>query len=219
MGSSAAVAVAATVAISSLQGITLSKREVYDISFEAEKDVHGTPSGVDNAIAMHGSAIVFRRGQVKRIKLESEVPLVVGDTGVRRNTGEWVAKVRERREKHKETVDPIIRLIGKISMKGVQLLRRGCLRELGELMDINQGLLDALGVSTQALSNLIFAARRAGAYGAKLTGAGGGGCMIALTSRDKSSVVADAIRDAGGTPIITEVSMEGVKIERASEEA
>ncbi len=213
MGSSAAVAVAATVAISSLQGIILSKKEIYDISFEAERDVHRTPSGVDNAIATHGSAIVFRRGQVKRIKLSSDIPLVVGDTGVRRNTGEWVARVRERKERFKEMVDPIIRSIGKISMRGAQLLRRGSLRDLGELMDINQGLLDALGVSTQALSNLIFAARGVGAYGAKLTGAGGGGCMVALTSRDKGSAVADAIKSAGGTPIITGISMEGVRIE------
>ncbi|MBS7287610.1 MAG: mevalonate kinase, partial [Candidatus Freyarchaeota archaeon] len=217
--SSAAVAVAATAAISSLHGISLSKREIYDISFEAEKDVHETPSGVDNAIATYGSAIVFRRGRVRRIKIDEDIPFVLGDTGVRRSTKDWVAKVRERRERCKEAIDPIIRLIGRIAMKGAYLLREKNLEELGELMDINQGLLDALGVSTQALNSLIFAARSAGACGAKLTGAGGGGCMVALTPKERSNTVADAIRNAGGIPIITSISREGVRFEARLKEA
>lgn len=213
MGSSAAVAVAATAAISSLFGITLSKREICDISFEAEKDVHGTPSGVDNTIATYGSAIIFRRGKMRRIEVKGEVPFVVGDTGVKRSTKDWVAKVRGRRERCRDLVDPVIKLIGKISLKGARLLMEGRLPELGELMDLNQGLLDALGVSTRELSNLIFAARSAGAYGAKLTGAGGGGCMIALTAAETSSKVARAIQVAGGIPITANISMDGVRID------
>lgn len=217
MGSSAAVAVAATAAISSLFGITLSKKEICDISFEAEKDVHGTPSGVDNTIATYGSAIIFRRGgKMRRLEVKGEVPFVVGDTGVKRSTRDWVAKVRGRRERCRDLVEPMIKLIGKISLKGARLLMDGKLPELGELMDLNQGLLDALGVSTRELSNLIFAARSAGAYGAKLTGAGGGGCMIALTATETSNKVARAIQAAGGIPIMANISMDGVRIEASA---
>lgn len=214
LGSSAAVSVASTAAISHLYGMSLSMKEIYEVSFEAEKEVHGTPSGVDNAIATYGSAILFKRGRIRRVKVDVDVPLVIGDTKVRRSTGDWVARVRDRKERHMKIVEQIIRAIGRISVEGLRLLREGRLREVGELMDVNQGLLDSLGVSTYALSNLIFAARGAGAYGAKLTGAGGGGCMVALASREKIDAVADAIENAGGSPLITGISMEGVRIEK-----
>jgi len=213
MGSSAAVSVAATAAIYLCFGLEPNKDEIFAVSFEAEKTVHGTPSGIDNAIATYGGALLFKRKKITQIKLTKRIPFVIGDTGVKRSTGEWIARVRMRRERQKPIVDAIIKTIGKISIKGSMLLKEGRLKDLGELMDINQGLLEALGVSTEALNRLILAARNAGAYGAKLTGAGGGGCMVALSSQDGIKRVAKGIRGAGGKPIPANVSLEGVKIE------
>jgi mevalonate kinase len=216
LGSSAAVSVAIATAINACLNLDLSKSEISDIAFEAEKIVHGTPSGIDNTIATYGSIILYKKGAIKPVKIKSRIPLVVGDTGIERNTAEWVRKVRLRRERQSKVVTPIINSIGKLVMESLKFLDKNDLPALGELMDINQGLLEAIGVSTFELNKLISVARKNGAYGAKLTGAGGGGCMIALSPKTKQKQIADAILKAEGKPIITNISQEGAKIEKKS---
>jgi mevalonate kinase len=97
-----------------------------------------------------------------------------------------------------------------LSRQFIDALKSDALNRLGELMDINQGLLMAIGVSHEALDRLVYAARENGALGAKLTGAGGGGCMIALATLDGRERVSEAIRRAGGTPIIAKKADQGV---------
>ncbi|MEM3586654.1 MAG: mevalonate kinase [Candidatus Jordarchaeaceae archaeon] len=213
LGSSAAVSVATAMALNACLGLNLSKSEISKIAFEAEKLVHGTPSGIDNTIATYGSVILYKKGAIKPVEIKSKIPLVIGDTGVGRNTAEWVRKVKLRRDRQSGIVDSIINLIGRLVMESLELLEKNDLPGLGELMDINQGLLDAIGVSTLELNKLITVARKNGAYGAKLTGAGGGGCMIALSSEERQEKIADAILKAEGKPLITNISPEGVKIE------
>lgn len=217
LGSSAAVSVAMTTAINACLNLNLSKSEISDVAFEAEKIVHGTPSGIDNTIATHGSIILYEKGVIKPVEIKSSIPLVIGDTGVERNTAEWVRKVRLRRDRQRNVVIPIINSIGKLVMESLKFLDKNDLEALGELMDINQGLLEAIGVSTFELNKLINVARLNGAYGAKLTGAGGGGCMIALSPKTKQKQIANAILEAGGKPIITNISQEGAKIEKESQ--
>jgi mevalonate kinase len=214
LGSSAAVSVATAAAANACLNLNLSKSEISNIAFEAEKFVHGTPSGIDNAIATHGSIILYKKSTIKPVKIKSRIPLVIGDTGVERSTAEWVKKVRLRRDRQSKVVTPIINSIGKIVMESLKFLDKNDLPALGELMDINQGLLEAIGVSTFELNKLISVARTNGAYGAKLTGAGGGGCMIALSLKTKQKQIADAILKAEGKPIITNISQQGVRIEK-----
>jgi len=215
LGSSAAVAASVAAAVSKLLGITLSKEEIFKLAYEAERLVHGTPSGIDPAIATYGGALLFRRDEgFEPLQVEADVPLVVGNTEVQRSTGELVSLVRKRRDKYPAIMEPIIKLGGKITREAVKALGRGNLQVLGELMNINQALLSALGVSSEALERLIYAARDAGAFGAKLTGGGGGGCMIALTSGDKLKQVANALKRAGGTAFVARKTDKGVKIER-----
>jgi mevalonate kinase len=102
-------------------------------------------------------------------------------------------------------------MIGSFSKKGEILVNKKDYVSLGKLMNVNHGLLDALGVGTSELSALVYAARNAGAYGAKITGAGGGGCMVALT--DSPVEVASAIENAGGRAIISHFNSSGVKQE------
>ncbi len=214
LGSSAAISVATAAAVGRLlSGENLPKEMVCEIAYEGERIVHGTPSGIDNHISTYGGALRYERGKgFERFKVE-ELPLIIGDSGRRRSTGALVAKVRRLWERHREVVDAIIDAIATLSEEGYKALREGNLKRLGELMDIDHGLLSALGVSTPELDRMIYAARSAGALGAKLTGAGGGGCIIALVEQPDRGRVAEAIRRVGGRPLRAGFTDIGVEVE------
>jgi len=214
LGSSAAVAAATAMATSKILNIELSKEKIFQITYDSERLIHGTPSGIDPAIATYGGVLLYQRGKgLTHLKIEGEIPLVVGDTGVERSTGELVAKVRRLRERYPVLVDALIELGGELTSTAVDALRRNDLQSVGELMNMNHSLLSAIGVSHELLDRLVHAARRAGALGAKLTGAGGGGCMIALASPETLERVASAIEQAGVTAFVARKAEEGVRIE------
>ena len=214
LGSSAAVAAAVVAAVSRLLDVTLSKEEAFRIAYEAERFVHGTPSGIDPAISTHGGVLLFRKYRgFTPLDVKEEIPLVIGDTGMERSTGELVAMVRKRRKQYPSIIDHIIKTGGEIALRAVEALETGDLRTLGELMNFNQALLYTIGVSNESLERLVYAARKAGALGAKLTGAGGGGCMIALCLPEKTEPVAEAIERAGGTAFVARKTGEGVRVE------
>jgi len=214
LGSSAAVAAATAFAVSHVLGAKISREEIFHIAYEAERFVHGTPSGIDPTVSTYGGVILFRKDKgFSPIKVEGDIPLVVGDTGIERSTGEMVAGVRERKEHYASIINPLIKTGGKIALSAAEALEKGDLNTLGELMDINHSLLSAVGVSNEALERLVYVARKAGALGAKLTGAGGGGCMVALSPSNRLKRVAEAIERAGGKAFIARKSDEGVKIE------
>jgi len=216
LGSSAAVAAAVTAAVGALLNVKLSKETVFRISYEAEKIVHGTPSGVDPAISTFGGSLLFQMDTgFKPLDVKADVPLVIGYTGVERSTRAQVAKVRDLKSKYPRVVEPMMRVAREIVLRAIDALKEGDLETLGDLMNINHALLYGLGVSDESLEWLIRAARKAGALGAKLTGAGGGGCMIALAENGRLEEVFEAIQRAGGMPFIARKTDEGVKIERA----
>jgi len=215
LGSSAAVVAAVAKAISHLLDVELSREDIFNITLESERLVHGTPSGIDPTVATYGGVLLFQRGKrFKRINVKGDIPLIVGNTEVERSTGELVSMVRQRREKHPLIIDPLIKAGGKIALNAVNALENHDFTVLGELMNINHALLCAVGVSTFSLDKLVYAAREAGAYGAKLTGAGGGGCMIALSPPNKAKQITKAIESAGGKAFAAKKSNEGVRIER-----
>ncbi len=216
LGSSAAVAVATIGAVSKLLGLELTNEEIGKLGHRVELLVQGASSGIDPTVSTIGGFIHYERGNFEYLPFV-DLPVVVGYTGSSGSTKELVAMVRETYEEMPEIVEPILLAMGKVVEKARETLLSGVegekkLLRLGELMNINHGLLDALGVSTKKLSELVYAARTAGALGAKITGAGGGGCMYALAP-EKQSEVATAITIAGGTPMITEISREGLRIE------
>jgi len=214
LGSSAAVAAATAMAVAKILGVELSKEEIFRITYEAERVVHGTPSGVDPAIATFGGTILFQMDTgVKPLEAKMDIPLVIGDTRVSRSTRDLVARVREKRKRFPLIVDPILRSGRQIVLRAIEAIRQGDIRTLGELANINHALLCAIGVSSESLEWLITNARKAGALGAKLTGAGGGGCMIALAEPDRLEVIAEAIQRAGGTPYVARKTDHGVRIE------
>lgn len=215
LGSSAAVAAAVTAAVSALLNVKMSKEDVFRISYEAEKIVHGTPSGVDPAISTFGGTLLFQMDTgFKPLEVETDVPLVIGDTGIERSTRVQVAKVRNVKDKYPRIVEPMMRAAREIVLRAIDALKEDDLETLGDLMNINHALLYGLGVSDESLERLINAARKAGALGAKLTGAGGGGCMIALAENENLEQVLEAIQRAGGRPFIARKTDEGVRVER-----
>jgi mevalonate kinase len=214
LGSSAAVAAAVAAAVGALLNVKMSKEDVFRIAYEAEKIMHGTPSGVDPAISTFGGAMLFQIDTgFKPLDVKADFPLVIGNTGVERSTKTQVSKVRSLRDKYPQIVELMMRTAREIVLRAVEALREGDLETLGELMNINHALLYGLEVSDESLEWLINAARKAGALGAKLTGAGGGGCMIALANKDKVENVLDAVQRAGGNAFIARKTAEGVRIE------
>ena len=214
LGSSAAVAVATAASAGRVLDLNPSKEEIYRMAYEAEKVIHGTPSGIDPAISTYGGTLMYRRGEgVQPLALKVELPLVIGNTGLSRSTGDLVAGVRRLKEKYPSLVEPILKIGGKITAEAVKALETENLEALGNLMNMNHGLLSAVGVSSLPLERLVYAARMAGALGAKLTGAGGGGCMVALTEAGALGKVARAIEEAGGEAFTATTAKEGVRIE------
>jgi len=214
LGSSAAVAVASAAAVSQLLGLKLSKDDVFRFAYDAERLIHGTPSGIDPAISTYGGVLQYVRDRgTTHLNVGLDLQLVIGNTGVARSTGKLVGMVRELREKHSSVFDPILEASERIVCEAGKALESGDLETLGELMNIDQGLLSAVGVSNDVLERLIYAARGAGAYGAKLTGAGGGGFMVALTPKNRVEDVVRAIEDAGGLAFAAGKAEEGVRIE------
>jgi mevalonate kinase len=215
LGSSAAVVAAATAAAGALLDMKLSKEDIFRIAYEAEKIVHGTPSGVDPAISTFGGSILFQMDTgFKPLDVKAEIPLVIGDTGVERSTRIQVEKVRNIMEKYPRIIESIMKAAREIVLRAIDAFKENDLETLGALMNINHALLYGIGVSDESLEWLTNAARKAGALGAKLTGAGGGGCMIALSKDEKLEQVQEAIQRAGGRPFIARKTDEGVRIER-----
>ena len=210
MGSSAAVATATAAAVTGLLNDNLVTMEVAEIAYAAEKLTRAKASGIDSAITTFGGTILFQKGMIKNVPINQELVLVVGDTGRESNTNELLDKV----SKHIE--DPMMAhsmfSIGALVRKANGALMSGNPLEIGKMMDMNHMFLRNLGVSTQTLENLVNAAKEAGAFGAKLTGAGGGGCVIALT--DNPAEVAGAMKRAGATKAFkAQTNQEGVRIE------
>lgn len=214
LGSSAAVAAATATAVSRLLGVEMALEEIFRTACEVERFVHGTPSGIDPAISTYGGVLLFYRDRGSTpLDVKVDIPLVVGDTGIERSTGEMVTRVRERRERYPSVINPIIETGGKLALRAVEALKEGDLVTLGELMNINHAMLSAMGVSNEPLDRLVHAARKAGALGAKLTGAGGGGCMVALAPPDGLERVVSAIEGKGGTAFVGGKTDEGARIE------
>jgi len=215
LGSSAAVCVATAAAVGELFDGNLSREEISNFAYEGEKVIHGTPSGVDNNVSAFGGLLKYERGSgIERLNLETCPTFVVGNTRRKRSTRMMVESVRALRERNPEMVDEIIDSMANISREGLSALQGGDLKRLGDLMNINHGLLSALGVSTLKLEALVHAARKEGALGAKLTGAGGGGCMIALVEEERASRVEKAIRRKRGDSMKVTLTGEGVKTRR-----
>lgn len=213
-GSSSAVTIAVLRALSELFGIDISNEELFKLSHNTVLKVQGVGSGFDLAAAIWGGTVYFRAGGSEIIPLAvSDLPLSVGYTGIKADTPALVQQVADLHTRHANLTDRVFDTISGIVQEAKDALESVDLLRLGELMNINQGMLDSLGVSSPELAKLIFAARHAGATGAKLSGAGGGDCMIALSSVQNKAGIEEAIENAGGKVLRVSTGAQGVRRE------
>jgi mevalonate kinase len=214
LGSSAAIGVAMSSALSKSLGVKLNRDQISKIALESEKHFHGHPSGIDNLISTEGGLIVFRRNEgFLPVQTSARLRLVIGMTDVERSTAEQVAKVAATVKEHRDVGQLLLHCIGHLTIETVGALREGKVDAVGRLLSLNHWLVNALGVSHPLLDRLVYASLKAGALGAKLTGAGGGGCMIALVNDETESAVVEAIKSEGCTPLPAKLSKAGVQIE------
>jgi mevalonate kinase len=185
LGSSAAVVVAAIDAATRELGVELDRAELAERAYQVEYAVQdGDASRADTFCCAMGGAVRVEGDDCRQIPAP-DLPFVIGYDGGAGDTGRLVAGVRSLREEYDFARDTVA-AIGDLVRQGEAALEAGDVAELGRLMDFNHGLLTAIGVSSRSLDAMVWAARDAGAMGAKLTGAGGGGCIVALDETDET---------------------------------
>lgn len=193
LGGSAALAVAIVRALDIHYRLGLSDEEVNQLAFQSEQVAHGSPSGIDNTMATYGKPLIYRMGDpplVEPLNIPEPLSLVVAMTHTEGLTAKTVQTVREARERQPQLYEKIFDNIDALVLQAVTAVQENDQATLGELMNVCQGLLNALQVSTPEIERLIGIARRAGALGAKLTGGGGGGAVIALCDGNAQDVQA-----------------------------
>lgn len=204
LGSGAATSVAIIRALAYRFNAALENEQVSEIAFKVEQLHHGTPSGIDNTVIAFETPLYYVRKQVHRpISLGNPLYMVLGHCGVSSHTATVVNALRERMLANPEPHRALFKQIGTLVEQGFLALKSGDVELIGTLMDTNHGYLQELGVSIDPLDKLVAAARSAGALGAKLSGAGAGGFMIAAVSETTTEVVAEALRDAGALHTLT----------------
>jgi len=194
LGSSAALSVAVSRVLAEASGERPSRRRLGDIAHAMERCFHGTPSGLDHACSLSAGLISYRKAPGREhgsaTLLSPSVPLELAIllVGARRPARTTIAELRVRKERWPERYARIFREIGRISAEGREAIEEGMLEGLGDAMNVNHGLLSALGLSSSALDAAVHGLRQAGALGAKLTGAGGdGGAVVGLFSSRKQA--------------------------------
>src|SRR5689334_8118044 len=207
LGSGAAVTVALTRALASHLNYLITDEQINAFAYEIEKLYHGTPSGIDNTVVTYARPVCFIKSQPMEIfKVGEPFTIVIGDTGLSAPTKESVGDVRKLWEVDQQKWEDVFDQVGKIAEQARITIESGKWEMLGELMNKNHSLLQEMTVSSPELDQLVQAARNAGALGAKLSGGGRGGNMIALVEPERAEAVAASLKEAGAqNTIVTQV--------------
>ena len=206
LGSGAAVSVAALRAMSGFLGHLLDDEQVNTLAFQVEKAYHGTPSGIDNTVVTYARPIYFvRERPFELLKVAAPFTLVIGDSGIPSPTASAVAGVRARWQAKPRPYEALFDEVAAVVNAARQVIETGAPEKLGPLMDENHRLLQKIGVSSPELDRLVEAAKQAGAWGAKLSGGGQGGNMLALAAPEQAVTIAAALTQAGAVRTIVSV--------------
>jgi mevalonate kinase len=207
LGSGAAVTVALVRALSAQLNYSMTDEEVNAFTYEIEKLHHGTPSGIDNTVVTYAKPVYFVKGQpIETFNVGQPFTIVIADTGVSAPTKESVGDVRRLWINDKSRYETVFDKIGEVSFTARRAIEAGKPELLGDLMNENHVLLQKLTVSSPELDHLVEVAQNAGALGAKLSGGGRGGNMIALVEPGIAEAVSLSLKEAGAkNTIITQV--------------
>jgi mevalonate kinase len=215
LGSGAAVSVAVVRALSEFLGQSLPDERVSALAYEVEKLHHGTPSGIDNTVITYANPVYFVKScPIETFHVAAPFTIVIGDTGIHAPTKESVGDVRRLWQADSPRWEKVFDSVGEIARQARRLIESGDIPAFGPLMDENHRLLQEMTVSCPELDQLVEAARRAGALGAKLSGSGRGGNMIALVRPEQAEEIAQALRSGGALrTIITTIQKSQEKDE------
>lgn len=212
VGASAASCVAIARALNEEFSLKLTDEKINSIAFEGEKGYHGEPSGLDNTVSTFGGLIRFEKGaqqQMAHMSIQNPIEIVMGDSGLVTNTKAAVDGVRQRREQNPKKFEDIFKRAEQLADKARDAVELNRASDIGRYMNENHRLLQEIGVSCDKLDFMVTLARRAGAAGAKLTGGGLGGYMVALTpGKDKQNRVAEALEKEGFRVLRTKIGVE-----------
>lgn len=204
MGSGAAISISIIRAVSAFLGIHLSLAEISDLAYEVEKIHHGNPSGIDNSVITYKKPVYYiRNASIEFLDIKQSTHWVIADTGEKTPTLETVSAVRNLFEKDPDHYSTIIQKIGQITQEARTALVEGEISLLGHLINKNQKYLSQLEVSSPKLEKLIEISLSSGAAGAKLSGGGRGGQVIAITKEDQLEHLEDSLLHAGAVNVIT----------------
>ncbi len=215
LGASAASSVAIARAVAEELNMKIKDEQINQIAYEGEKAYAGTPSGIDNTAATFGGLLWFKKNMgggsdnIERLHIREPIDIIIGSTGIVANTKAMVEGVTVRKNSNPQKYDPLFTRAEELAFEAKKALLDFDLRKVGELMNENHRLLQEIEVSHHTLDYLVEIAKKHGAYGAKLTGGGGGGCMTALTpGKDLQTKVAEAIKNEGYEVLRTRIGVE-----------
>ncbi|UCD26307.1 MAG: mevalonate kinase [Candidatus Bathyarchaeota archaeon] len=215
IGASAASSVAIARAIAKEFEMDLSDGRINEAAYEAEKAYAGNPSGIDNTAATYGGLIWFKKNlsggpnTIEKLNIREPVEIIIGNTGIVADTKEMVAGVAARKKNNPKKYNPLFKQAEGIAFPARKALEEFNLKKVGKLMNENHHLLRKIEVSCKELDYLVTLAREQGAFGAKLTGGGGGGCMVALTPRKElQEAVATAMEKEGFKVLRTKIGIK-----------
>ena len=204
VGASAANCVSLARAVNDEFNLGWDDEKINNAAYEGEKGYHGTPSGIDNTASTFGGLVYFVRNleggpnTIETIKLEKPIELVIASSGMTANTAVVVGDVRKKKEENPEWFEGVVKEYQEIIKKGREALENMELEQVGQLMDTNHELLQKITVSNNVLDKMVKIAKDNGALGAKVTGTGRGGNIIALTpGSELQDKVYKALKDAG----------------------
>ena len=206
LGGSAAIAVSIIKALNNHFKLALNQDEINQMALESEKIAHGNPSGIDNTMATYGHPLIFRNGDnplIEPLNINETFSILIGFSSTEGLTAKTVGIVRDLWKKNPGVYEKIFDEIDSLALQSIQAIQNNDFELLGQLMNINHGLLNTLQVSTPELERLIMIARESGALGAKLTGGGGGGAVIPLC-RD-IEITKSAIESEGYETLVVEI--------------
>jgi mevalonate kinase len=217
LGASAASSVAIARAISEEYNLDLNDERINDVAYEAEKAYAGNPSGIDNTAATFGGLIWFKKNlgsginEVEQLNIKNPVEIVIANSGVVANTKAMVEGVGERKKQNPKKYDELFSKAKDLVYDGRKALENFDLKKVGLLMNENHTLLQMIEVSSKELDYLVEVARKNGSFGAKMTGGGGGGCILALTpGNDLQEKVASAIKKEGFEVLKTRIGFKKI---------
>ena len=212
LGSSAATMVAVAAAYSRLNSLRLGVNEIVRCAMHGEQDIHGRPSGIDPTVCALGGVLLFRRGsKPKKVRFEGKRSFLVSYSGKSRSTRGQINTVAQMKERRPSMFDTLSGGVSWLSLAAAEKLASGDLPGLGRLLTLNHAVLGTVGVSTDTLDEMVDTLVSLGAYGAKLTGAGGGGSVLAVAPEAKEKSIVSGLSARGFETFKVSVPSEGVK--------